>query len=238
MHFTPLALLSLLGAAQAAATPKILSFDDVIVPSDDGKSFSVMKTWEYGIQESKREMLNKRAGYAPPSLPAAGALDRRCDETTEVQVTSDTSFNNWDVAMSPVIANTGSETALVSVSKGYEIGNSISITESVSYTIIPAVLKMSFSITYTTTWTTTDSETFNFWVPPGQNGLVVSQPLVRRITGNYVTGCTDSPKYEPFTADSYDSQDYNGMSWVRGPILLCNSTEYPVPFCNGQGVHK
>jgi len=104
--------------------------------------------------------------------------------------------------------------------------------------VVPEILTLSLSITTTTTWTTTDSETFTFWVPPGAHGLVVSQPYVRRVTGNLVTGCTDSPSYEPFTSDSYSSQTYNSMSWVKGPIILCNSTQYPVPFCNGQGVHK
>jgi hypothetical protein len=111
------------------------------------------------------------------------------------------------------------------------------VTESASLTIIPKVLSSSLSITTSTTWTTTDSETFSFWVPPGQNGLIVSQPYVRRVTGNLVTGCTDSPSYEPFTADSYYSQSYNSLSWVKGPIVLCNSTQYPIPFCNGEGQH-
>lgn len=117
------------------------------------------------------------------------------------------------------------------------LNTSQQVTESASYTIAE-VLTLSFSITVSTTWTTTDTETFTFWVPPGEHGLVVSQPLVRRITGNYVSGCNDAPNYEPFTSDSYSSQTYNSMSWVRGPIILCNSTEYPVPFCNGEGSHK
>lgn len=127
MYITPVALLSLLGAAQALAPPKILSFDDVIVPNEDGSSYSVMKDYEYGIQKSKREMLNKRAKHSPPSVPSAAAVEKRCDESTEVQVTSDTNFNNWDVAMSPVISNTGSSMATVAVSKGYEVGNSLSV---------------------------------------------------------------------------------------------------------------
>lgn len=97
---------------------------------------------------------------------------------------------------------------------------------------------MSLSITVSTSWTTENSQTFSFWVPAGQHGVVVSQPYVRRVTGNLVTGCADSPNYEPFTADSYSSQTYTEMTWVKGPIVLCNSTEYPIPFCNGNGVHK
>lgn len=127
MYIKPIALLSLLGAAQALAPPKILSPDDVIVPNDDG-SYSIMKDYEYGIQKSKREMLNKRSKHSPPTTPSdVGALERRCDETTEVQVLTDTNFNNWDVAMSPVISNTGSSMATIAVTKGYSISNSVSV---------------------------------------------------------------------------------------------------------------
>ncbi|KKY35306.1 hypothetical protein UCDDA912_g04726 [Diaporthe ampelina] len=237
MYIKPVALLSLLGAAQALATPRMLSFDDVIVPNDDG-TISIMKDYEYGIQKAKREILHKRAKRSPPPIPSAAALGKRCDETTEVQVLTDTKFTNWDVAMSPVISNTGSSMATVAVTKGYDVSNSISITESASYTIIPEVLTVSLSVTVSMSWATTDSRTFSYWVPAGQHGLVVSQPLVRRITGNLVTGCVDGPSYEAFTSDSYSSQTYDEMSWVKGPIILCNSTQYPVPYCNGNGVHK
>ncbi|KAL1868891.1 hypothetical protein Daus18300_005727 [Diaporthe australafricana] len=237
MFIKPVALLSLLGAAQALVAPRILTFDDVIVPNDDG-SYSVMKDFEYGIQKSKREMLNRRAKHSPPTIRSAEALDKRCDESTEVQVLTDVNFNNWDVAMSPVIANTGSSMATVAVTKGYSVSNSLSITESATYTIVPEVLTVSLSITVKTEWTTSDSQTFTYWVPSGQNGVVVSNPYVRRVTGNLVTGCSDAPSYEPFTSDSYTSQTYSEMSWVKGPIILCNSTAYPVPFCTGEGVHK
>lgn len=127
MYIKPFALLSLLGAAQALAPPKILSPDDVIVPNDDG-SYSVMKDYEYGIQKSKREMLNKRSKHSPPAPPTdVVALERRCDDTAEVQVLTDTNFNNWDVAMSPVISNTGSSMATIAVTKGYSISNSVSV---------------------------------------------------------------------------------------------------------------
>lgn len=97
---------------------------------------------------------------------------------------------------------------------------------------------MSLSITVKTEWTTSDSQTFTYWVPAGQYGVVVSNPYVRRVTGNLVTGCTDSPSYEPFTSDSYTDQTYSGMSWVKGPIVLCNNTAYPIPYCVGTGTHK
>lgn len=36
----------------------------------------------------------------------------------------DTHFNDWDVAMSPVIGNIGSTGASVAVTKGYSVANS------------------------------------------------------------------------------------------------------------------
>ncbi|KXH38347.1 hypothetical protein CSIM01_09692 [Colletotrichum simmondsii] len=72
----------------------------------------------------------------------------------------------------------------------------------------------------------------------GDYGLVVSQPNVRRVTGNIFSGCTDSPTVDAFTSDSYSDQSYGNLAWVKGVIRLCNSTTYPVPYCIGQGEHK
>ncbi|KAI3397661.1 hypothetical protein diail_10532 [Diaporthe ilicicola] len=237
MFIKPLALLSLVGAAQALVAPRILQFDDVIVPNADG-SYSVMKDFEYGIQKSKREMRNKRAIRSPPTIPSVSDLDKRCDESTEVQVLTDTNFYNWDIAMSPVISNAGSNAATVGVTKGYSVSNSLSVTESNTYTFLPEVLTASLSITVKTEWTTSDTQTFTYWVPAGQAGLVVSNPYVRRVTGNVLTGCNDAPSYDPFTSDSYSSQTYSEMTWVKGPIILCNNTVYPIPYCTGEGIHK
>lgn len=89
----------------------------------------------------------------------------------------------------------------------------------------------------TWTWTTSDDQTFTFQVPQGQYGLVVSNPYVRRVTGNYISGCVDSPSYEPWQTTTYSTQSYTNMEWVEGPIRLCNSTTYPVPYCVGSGTH-
>ena len=89
----------------------------------------------------------------------------------------------------------------------------------------------------TWTWTTSDEQKFTFQVPQGQYGLVVSNPYVRRVTGNYISGCVDSPSYEPWQTTTYETQEYTNMQWVKGPIRLCNSTSYPVPYCVGSGTH-
>lgn len=93
------------------------------------------------------------------------------------------------------------------------------------------------SLTYSETWTTTETTTFTFNVPSGQYGLVVSNPYTHRVAGNVLSGCTDSPTSDAFTVDSYTSATYGSLSWVEGPITLCNSSTYPVPYCVGSGTH-
>jgi hypothetical protein len=255
MLFTNLAVvLPLVGLAAAAPSkqePRILFHDDVILPRADG-GYDVMKDWEWTDVERRMEKEareraeeEKRRSLAGETIPVGAnrigreseAQDqRRCEQSSEVQVLTDTHFTNWDVAMSPVIGATGGQ-ATVAVTKGYTVSNSVSVGAGADLTLVKDVFSVSMSIEYGHTWTTSDTQTFTYFITPGQYGLVVSNPYTRRITGNYVTGCTDSPSFEAFTSDSYQDQNYSGMSWVAGPIRLCNSTTYPIPFCVGTGTH-
>ncbi|KAK2602903.1 hypothetical protein N8I77_009402 [Diaporthe amygdali] len=243
------ALVGLAAAAPAKQEPRLLLHDDVILPRADG-GYDVMKDWEWSdierrIEKETRERAvdEKRRALSGYTIPAGAKigreesdLQRRCDESSEVQVLTDTEFTNWDVAMSPVVGATGGQ-ATVAVTKGYSITNSITVGTGADYTVEKDILKVSMSIDYSHSWTTSDSQTFTYFVTPGQYGVVVSNPYTRRITGNFVTGCTDSPSYEPYTSDTYSDQTYTGMTWVAGPIRLCNSTTYPVPYCIGTGTH-
>ncbi|KAG8163520.1 hypothetical protein KVR01_006817 [Diaporthe batatas] len=243
-----LALVGLAAAAPAKQEPRMLSHDDVLLPRADG-GYDVMKDWEWTDIERRMEKQareraeeEKRAALAGETVPAgasvgyASNLERRCDETTEVQVLTDTTFTNWDVAMSPVIGATGGQ-ASVAVTKGYSIANSITVGGGAEYTVQKDIFSVSMKVDYSHSWTTSDTQTFTYFVSPGQYGVVVSNPYTRRITGNFVSGCTDGPSYEPYTSDSYEDQNYSGMSWVAGPIRLCNSTSYPIPYCVGTGKH-
>lgn len=125
MSFKTFALFALVGLGQAKPlNSQVLQHDDVLVLRD-GKAV-VMKSWDYTLEEDKREVQRRKTGA---SVRAAsehlGARD--CEESTEVQVITDTYFNNWDVAMSPVIGNTGSSSASVAVSEGYSVADSISV---------------------------------------------------------------------------------------------------------------
>ena len=94
------------------------------------------------------------------------------------------------------------------------------------------------TLSYSETWTSTYTQAYTFTVDPGYYGVAISQPYVRRVEGNYLSGCTDSWTETPFTSNTYTSKSSNGLDWVEGLIKLCNSTTYPVPYCNGEGSHK
>lgn len=243
------ALAGLVSAVPTTKEPIQLQHDDVILPRADG-GFDIMKDWEWSHVERRMEreararaMELKRRALAGETIPLDAytpsmGVDRRdCEESTEVQVLNDTTFTDWDVAMSPVIGATGGQ-ATVMVTKGYQVANAMTVSASFDFTLIKDVFKETFGISTTETWTTTDQQTFTYWVTPGQYGAVVSNPLTRRLTGNYLTGCTDSPTVSTFVSDSRTSQTFGELSWVAGPIKLCNSSTYPIPFCIGTGVHS
>ncbi|GKT43508.1 uncharacterized protein ColSpa_03689 [Colletotrichum spaethianum] len=232
MRFSVLTAAGLIGAAAAAPAPApvALNFDDVIVVGEDG-THQIMKSAEY-------DALQARAALVPaPAIKSPEGVSRRgCEESTEIQVLTDDEFLNWDVAISPVLSSNGGS-ATVSVANGYSIANSVSVTAGMTATV-EKVLGLSLSVSYSETWTTTETQTIGFTVPDGQYGLVVSQPSVHRVTGNVLSGCTDSPSKTEFTSDTYTSQSYGNLAWVKGVIRLCNSTTYPVPYCIGNGEHR
>lgn len=112
----------------------------------------------------------------------------------------------------------------------------VQVSTSVGATL-ESILTVSMSIDTTETWTTTDTLTYNFNVPNGQYGVVVSNPYTHRVAGNVLSGCTDSPASDGFTSDTFTTQQSNGLTWVKGPIHLCNSSSYPIPYCVGTGTH-
>lgn len=226
---TILALLSVASVTQAAAAPKVLSPDDVIVLKTDGTS-QIMKAADLEALETAPAVNDTKAS-------AKKAIQRRdCKDSTEIQVLSDKEFTNWDVAMSPVISSLGGSKATVSVTNGYTIGNSVKVGAGVSIPLMD-ILTASMSIDYTETWSSSQTQSLTFTVPDNKYGIIVSQPYVRRIQGNVIDGCTGEAK-EEFTSDSYESQSYGDLQWVKGIIRLCTSESYPVPFCNGEGEHK
>ncbi|EFQ27408.1 hypothetical protein CGRA01v4_04487 [Colletotrichum graminicola] len=232
MRFSILTTAGLLGVAVAAPAPSpvALNFDDVVVVGHDG-THQIMKSAEYDALQQSGSAL----APAPP-LKIRDVSRRDCAQSTEIQIMSDDEFLNWDVAISPVLSSNGGA-ATVSVSNGYSIANTVTVNAGITATI-EKVIGLSLSVSYAQSWTTTETQTIGFSVPEGQFGVVVSQPSVRRVTGNVLSGCTDSPDKSSFVSDTYTSQSYGSLSWVKGVIRLCNSTTYPIPYCIGQGTHS
>lgn len=256
----PLLLTLFVASVSARLAPAVLQHDDVLLFARDG-SVHVMKNFDYQLLEAKAALHHRKAQQQQQSQSQPdqqlSAVNKRCDESTEYQVLTDTMFTDWDVAMSPVLGATGSTNASIAVTKGYTLANSFYVSALVSHlsyvsptnrifrqkgnnavsrALLDALLGTDLDAG-TTTWTTSDDQTFTFAVPPGQYGLVVSNPYARRVAGNMLSGCTDAPDVEAWSSTTYTSQSYTGMEWVSGPITMCNSSVYPVPYCIGEGSH-
>lgn len=167
MHFSS-SLLLLASAAQILASPLVsrddtvstqnLAADDVVVLGADG-SASVMKIGDYEALQRRAEQANaetvRRAFADNKKARTARKADkakRSCEESSEVQVLTDSTFLNWDVAMSPVLSAAGGAT-VISVSDGYTISNSLSVGASSTLTLLKDVLQVSYTVTYSETWT-------------------------------------------------------------------------------------
>ncbi|KAH7177031.1 hypothetical protein EDB81DRAFT_898652 [Dactylonectria macrodidyma] len=236
MLFITLAtFLGFASSAIAAPAPTTLSQDDIIVLKSDGTS-QVMKAADFDRLELEAREASTTS-LRPKGLGAPKLGRRGCEESTEFQVLSDTKFLNWDMAISPVISSLGGKSATVAVTDGYTLSNTLTVSESFDLTVVKDFFSASLSVSYAESWTTQQSQTLTFTVPDDQYGVIVSQPYVRRVTGNVISGCTDSPTTAEFTSDTYTSQSYGDLSWVTGVIRLCSSASYPIPYCIGTGSH-
>ncbi|TQN66220.1 hypothetical protein CSHISOI_09280, partial [Colletotrichum shisoi] len=231
---TFLAALGLAAAVLSAPNrPRMLSADDVILLGHDGTP-RIMKAAAYEALDT--------AAAAPVSLSSYNtttttpALARRdCEKSTEIQVTSDESFLDWDVAISPVASSRGNSAATIGVSAGVELGNSLAIGSEITIGI--DAVSVSLGVGLDVSWSTSLEASLEYEVPDGLYGVIVSQPYVRRVAGDVLDGCTDFPRRTPFVADAYESQNYGALAWVKGVIRLCSSETYPIPYCIGQGAH-
>ncbi|OLN95477.1 hypothetical protein CCHL11_05165 [Colletotrichum chlorophyti] len=231
-------LFTLLGlAAAAVAAPsqrRTLAIDDVVVFNRDGTS-QIMKAAEFDALE--------KAAPAPVSIESfnatsePGLVRRGCPKSTEIQVLSDETFLNWDVAISPVLSSQGDTAATIGVSKGYEIGNSVAIGSEITIGD-EDIVSLNLGMDLDMSWSTSYESSLEFEIPANMFGVIVSQPYVRRVQGNILKGCTSSPTKTSFMADTYESQSYGQLSWVKGVIRVCSSETYPIPYCIGEGQHR
>ncbi|KAJ6008652.1 hypothetical protein N7499_001297 [Penicillium canescens] len=158
-----------------------------------------------------------------------------CDLTTAVITDNTQTFVDWDVQMSPVVIGTGNGMD-VSVSSGYTVGNSISVSAGLDLSLIKDKLGSSVGIDYTRTWTTQTVVTVKGTVANGYSGVMITKPIKTRKSGRVLKGCLGSQTEEgTFSADSYEDGSYSGVKWVSGAITMCSKKEFPLSRCSGSG---
>jgi hypothetical protein len=158
-----------------------------------------------------------------------------CDLTTAVITDKTQTFVDWDVQMSPVVIGTGNGMD-VSVSSGYTVGNSISVSVGLDLSLIKDKLGGSAGIDYTRTWSTQTVVTVKGTVANGYSGVMITKPIKTRKTGRVLKGCLGSQtEAGTFSADSYEDGSYSGVKWVSGAITMCSKKEFPLSRCSGSG---
>ncbi|KAF4481011.1 hypothetical protein CGGC5_v010324 [Colletotrichum fructicola Nara gc5] len=146
------AMLGLLSATAAfpKPDPTSLRFNDVVAVNEDG-SHRILKTAEYDalLARVALEPTQPAPSVMDPSIVTNGdGLARRaCRKSTEVQVMSDDQFFNWDVAISPILSSHRGTTR-VSTSKGYSVGNSVSVSLTTDVSFAKIASGMSMSVNY------------------------------------------------------------------------------------------
>ncbi|KAH7409022.1 hypothetical protein BKA64DRAFT_664003 [Cadophora sp. MPI-SDFR-AT-0126] len=228
------------GLASAAVVPRTLNPDEIIVYGE-GRVEIMNKTAFTALQSGAT--IGRPAPIHPDLVSGSGStnttssasiLNKRCDSITVFTPNPVQTFLDWDVLMSSVIHATG-DSATVSVTQGYSIANSVTVTAGLSAAIPETFLTASFGISYAETWTSTYSAAYTFGVPDGKYGAVVSNPWATRHSGFVDTGCVGSASRAYYQGDSYTSKASGGLSWVDGTISLCTGDEFPLKRCLGEG---
>ncbi|KAI1843458.1 hypothetical protein JX265_001806 [Neoarthrinium moseri] len=177
-----------------------------------------------GISLEKPALDEEWLNFTPPNntnSSSSAALSRRdgCDSSFITDKTE--TFADWDIQMSPVVlgASTGID---VTISNGWTVSNSVSVSAGVEYTVIKDVLGLSFGIDYTRTWTSSASQLYKVSVPDGSAGTWVTRPWTTRRYGRTFSGCPGSlVQTGTWTADSREEGSYDSTSWVSGVITAC-----------------
>ncbi|KAH8794352.1 hypothetical protein F5882DRAFT_288984 [Hyaloscypha sp. PMI_1271] len=231
----------------ATLPPRMLTEDDVILYGRNGR-VEVMKRSEYSVIAATDSPFYN-ADNVPPAnatvykatsssttdeLPTR-ALGARCSTETVFTLNPVETFLNWDILMSRVVkANT--DGTIVSVTEGFSISNSISVSASATLSLVENFLSTTFSISYTETWDSSYAAAYTFSVPTGKYGAVVSNPSTTRHSGYVDIGCiAEGATRVAFQADSYTSMSYDSLAWVDGVIQLCTGDTFPLPRCTGSG---
>ncbi|KAI9731237.1 MAG: hypothetical protein M1834_005430 [Cirrosporium novae-zelandiae] len=224
----------------ASLARRDLAADEIIVWGSNGRVEVMNKTEYYNELASSNITIGRpESGNTTTTTTSSNTTSslvrRSCKSRTVIKELDDEEFLNWDVAMSSVVHATD-ESASVSVTEGYSISNTLSVSVSASLTIVEDFLSTTFGVDYSESWSSSYTSSYTFTVPAGKYGVVVSNPQTIRHSGYVYTGCVGAMTEEAYyQGDSYTSKAYGGLSWVEGTISLCTGTTYPVPRCIGSG---
>ncbi|WZH45812.1 uncharacterized protein QYS62_006880 [Fusarium acuminatum] len=228
-------------------TPEHILKSDEVILYGEGRMEVVHQSVYHQLIQSKHisEDIPALPEKFPVATPAVGSprsdnssLYQRdeCDLTTAVITDRSETFVDWDVQMSPVIIGTGSKGITVTVTSGFSVANSVSVSASGDWTAVKDKLGLSFGIDYTRTWTSSAAINIGATVEDGFSGVMVTKPIKTRKYGRVLKGCLGSQKESgTFTADSFEEKEYAGIKWVSGAITLCAKKEFPLSRCTGSG---
>lgn len=229
-------------SAAAVLKPRVLTADQVIVYGNDGRTEVISKA-EYiaALQLGPRPEATNTTTITDITDLTEGeddtnTLTKRCKSHTIIYENPTQKFQNWDVVMSGVVRSPPASAALVAVSSGYSISNTLGVSASSEMSLIKDFLSVSYEINYSQTWGTTYAAAYTFEVPAGKIGAVVSNPTTTRRSGKVWRGCPGTQgRTVEYSGDSYESRAYGGLTWVDGVIGLCFADEFPLKRCLGEG---
>ncbi|KAI9046861.1 hypothetical protein LZ554_008940 [Drepanopeziza brunnea f. sp. 'monogermtubi'] len=229
-------------ASAAALKPRLLKPDEVIVYGANGRHEVVLRADYHAELARTNTFIGRPQAYeadhpvvAGPAEAGANLDKRDCNKEDILIRYPDLDFLDWDVPMSAAAHATGEGVLQISVTAGYSVSDSISVSASADIPVVAEFLSASVGISYTQEWTSDYAAAYQGDVPHGKWGMMVSNPRVLRRSGLLMRGCIGHQTGSNWTADQHFSNDQQGLSWVQGSISVCVSDDYPIKRCLGDG---
>ncbi|EKD14274.1 uncharacterized protein L3040_008378 [Drepanopeziza brunnea f. sp. 'multigermtubi'] len=246
MYILSLLSISLAAASSASAAalkPRLLKPDEVIVYGANGRHEVIPRADYHAELARTNTFVGRPRSYETDHHPvvagpaeARANLDKRdCKEEDILIRYPDQDFLDWDIPMSSAAHATGEGVLQISVTAGYTVSDSVSVSTSTDISFVAEFLSASVGISYTQEWTSEFSTAYQGSIPHGKWGMVVSNPRVYRRSGLLMKGCIGHQTASNWSADQHFSNDQQGLSWVQGSISVCVGDDYPIKRCLGEG---
>jgi hypothetical protein len=165
------------------------------------------------------------------------SLAKRQCSVTAMLITRTDRFSDWDMQMSPIVSARNRD-ATISVTQTYTVTDTLTVSGSFSPTVITNWLTGQVGASVSRSWATATAITVGGTVASGNTGAMVVNAWKTRRYGEVRQGCIGSQRVvATFMSDTYESGAYRGVSWIRGPISLCERPGFlnRVPRCQGGG---